>query len=225
VEYIITLVLQIKLKLGIENNYTGYYWIFPKSRTEANVGVGYLEKSKLSLWDELDRVLEKEGLSSCKVVKRIGGLCPVAKLDMLVYGNVLLTGDAAGLTSPIHGGGIDTACISGKIAIQSILNNNVDSYEGEINRVLNKKLKGELGLRELWKAFIFEEVDYIIKVIHDAGIKLGDCGFFTGEIHILEKMGYVKYLLSPGRKNFYLSMAKRFLSERIVHQIFTYLLT
>lgn len=214
-----------KLKLGIEDGFTGYSWIFPKSQTEANVGIGYFESHKANLWDELDRVVEKEGLSSYKRIKKIGGLCPIVKLERLVYDNILLAGDAAGLTSPIHGGGIDTACISGKIAMQSILNNTVDSYENEINRVLEKKLNGEMELRELWKSFTFDDLDYIMKIIHDAGIKLGECGFFTGEIHILKKMRYVKYLLSPGRKNIYLCMAKKLLPAKAIHKIFAYLLT
>ena len=49
-------------------------------------------------------------------------------LDRLIYDNILLVGDAAGLTSPLHGGGIDMAVISGEEAAKSIATD-VYSYE------------------------------------------------------------------------------------------------
>lgn len=214
-----------KIKIGIEDRYTGYYWIFPKSQNEAHVGIGYFMMSNFNIWSELDRVLEKEGISSYKRIRKLGGLCPVVKLDRLVYNNILLSGDAAGLVSPVHGGGIDTACISGKIAIQSILSNSVDNYENEINNILGQKQKGEEALRELWRTFHYDDLDYVIKTIQDADIKLGDCGFFNGKFHMIKKVGYIKFLLSPGKKNFYINLARKLLPVKVLNWVFTYLLT
>lgn len=104
-----------RLKAVAEPHYVGYYWIFPKSRKEANVGIGWLQgkAGNLPISSELKRVLRREGLESCKILKKAGGAIPVSMAKNLTCGRVLLVGDAAGLASPLHGGGIDTACISG----------------------------------------------------------------------------------------------------------------
>ncbi len=106
-----------------------------------------------------------------------------------------------------------------------MLKNRIGSYENEINSVLGQKLEGEEGIRELMKAFHFDDLDYIIKGIHDAGIKFGDWGFLNGKFHIFKNMRYIKYLLSPGKKNFYLGMAKNLLPGKVLQQIFIHLLT
>ena len=186
-----------KVKMVFEDSYTGYCWVFPKSTSEANVGIGFLKNNSLHIWDELERVIEKEGLSTYKRTKKIGGLCPIKKLDRLVYENILLTGDAAGLTSPLHGGGIDTACISGTIAMQCILNNRVDRYESEIENALGHKLKGENEVQEFWKLIDFSVFDFLIKLCNDAHIKLSYCGFFNGNFGLFRKLKHFKFLLTP----------------------------
>lgn len=189
-----------KIRLVLEDPYTGYYWIFPKSKNEANVGLGVFKSTKLSLWDKLDRVLEKEGLSSYKITKKMGGLCPTVKLDRLVYDNVLLVGDAAGLVSPLHGGGIDTACISGKMAIQNILHNRVDCYERDLGNVLDRKLKGERELFELLGTLNSGIIDYIIKIVHRSEKTLGDYGVLNGRIHKFLQLGFIQALLPTKKK-------------------------
>lgn len=55
--------------------------------------------------------------SRAQIVGRRGGLIPVGgRLDRFSAGNVLLTGDAAGLVSPLTAGGIHTALESGRRA-------------------------------------------------------------------------------------------------------------
>ena len=211
-----------KLKLGVEKHYLGYYWIFPKSLTEANIGIGFLKKNNLNLWHELDRILEKEGISSYRKVKKLGGLCPTMKLDRLTYDNVLLTGDAAGLTSPLHGGGIDTACISGKIAMQSIVNNSVDSYESELNNILGQKLQGENELLEGWHNLTYPELEDMITIIHAANIGLGKLGLLNGKFELLKKIEYLKSTPFLGKYLFNLKLV-RSLPPMVVRWLFPYL--
>lgn len=95
-----------RLKAVLEDHYDGYYWIFPKSNTEANVGLIFFSENELNPWQELERILEKEGLTNYEKTRKLGGMCPVVRPEKLIYDNVILTGDAAGLVSAIHGGGL-----------------------------------------------------------------------------------------------------------------------
>lgn len=124
----------------------GYAWIFPKGTTRANVGVvctaredGRLEVDLKGL---LAEVLRQEGLHDRPIEQKGGGLIPGHMLPRLLYDNILLVGDAAGLASPLHGGGIDLACWSGILAV-SALNEGEASVNSYRQRLAN-------GLREKW---------------------------------------------------------------------------
>ena len=103
---------------------------------ESVLPVKYL-KQNLNIWSELTGN-RKGRLSSCERLHKSGRLCPVRQVNKLVYQNIILTGDAAGLASPLHAGGIDTACISGKIAAQCILNGRVESYKDDLDKALGR---------------------------------------------------------------------------------------
>lgn len=69
------------LKVGLLPDFWGYYWIFPKTKNIANVGVGnFYSARKDRLWNRLDRVIKEEGISGYKVLKKTGGICPTAVL-------------------------------------------------------------------------------------------------------------------------------------------------
>lgn len=169
-------------KLGFEKHYKGYYWIFPKSETEANVGLGLFRYDKRNLWKELDRMLKKENLSTYQVIRKVGGICPCRTLGKLRYGNVLLAGNAAGLASPLHGGGIDTAMLSGRIAVESIASGRTRKYEKQLNTVLSKKLKSDKKLCNLLMLLSYSHLEKIIRTLCNEGISLGKAGFFNGEL-------------------------------------------
>ncbi len=148
------------LKVGIERHYIGYYWVFPKGNKEeglnrANVGIGFLKANEgLSIRSELERVLIKENLKEYKIIKKISGRIPVKALDCLVYDNILLAGDAAGLASPLHAGGIDLACISGKVAAQEA-GKGAQDYQKRLWKIVGPKLTMEQDLLSFW-----EKIDY-----------------------------------------------------------------
>ncbi|WP_102693878.1 NAD(P)/FAD-dependent oxidoreductase [Rummeliibacillus pycnus] len=190
-----------KIFAALIENYSGYYWIFPKSNHEANVGLIFFKNTKENLWDELEKVIEKEGLASYTKTKKLGGICPVVQPEKLVYGNALLTGDAAGLISALHGGGIDNACISGKIAIECIAKNEVDQYKSKINDVLGKKLAGETRLANLAYKLNPSILDKIVKVIHRSNKPLGAYAFLNGNGDAFEKIGLLKGIIPSILKN------------------------
>ena len=104
----------------------GYFWIFPLSDTEANVGAGMLLSDITKRKINLSRVLE-----ACMKNKRFAGRFDNAKLDGEVRGWILplasakracagdgfvLVGDAASLIDPFSGEGIGNGMKSAKIA-------------------------------------------------------------------------------------------------------------
>ena len=97
----------------------GYAWLFPKGKW-ANLGLGldkrFTSDMKVPL-DALHKQLVEQGLVGEEIIYRTGGAIPVGGLrEHLVVGNVMFTGDAAGLTHPITGAGIAAAVISGERA-------------------------------------------------------------------------------------------------------------
>lgn len=184
-----------RLKAALEDHYDGYYWIFPKSEQEANVGIIFFTENDLNPWQELERILEKEGLSDYERTRKLGGICPVVRPKKLVYDNVLLTGDAAGLVSALHGGGIDCACISGKIAIECMEENKVDEYEKRIDEVLGGRLKGEKRLANLVWKLNRSITDRLVKAVHQSEKSLGEYGFLNGNADAFEKLGILKGLI------------------------------
>lgn len=187
-----------KLRVVAEDHYAGYYWIFPKSNNEANVGIIFFGDSKNECrpWEELDRIIERENLQSYTRTRKLGGMCPVVRPEKLVYDNILLTGDAAGLVSALHGGGIDNACISGKIAIQCIENGNVhEAYDTEIERTLGQKLQGEQELADLAYNMNYRVLDSILKVLSKSKKPIGEHGFLNGNARAFKTFATINRLL------------------------------
>lgn len=94
----------------------GYAWVFPKSNTKANVGLGFpahvgvLAKDKMQ---EFENFRVRRGNS----VKFIARCIPISlPLKEFVKDNVMLIGDSARHTNAFSAGGIANALIGGKIA-------------------------------------------------------------------------------------------------------------
>lgn len=145
----------------------GYGWIFPKSKT-FNVGIGvdiHFKKNPLHI---LDFFLEKLCLKKYKSIRISKGLIPTGGiLDSLVEDNIILVGDAAGLTHAITGAGIPQAVISGKIA-GNIVVKSLENNDKEILKEFDSAILEQWGdyvgtsagkreyLRNNWKNDDFE---------------------------------------------------------------------
>jgi digeranylgeranylglycerophospholipid reductase len=100
----------------------GYAWLFPK-RDVANLGLGIEPAARhrlKPLLHALHRRLIAEGRVSAAIFAHTGGAIPVGGMldpaGRLRDTTVLLAGDAAGLTNPVTGAGINAAVISGRLA-------------------------------------------------------------------------------------------------------------
>lgn len=98
-------------------------WIFPKSKTCANVGIGIAgAEEKTAKW-YLDRFIKAHpGLKNGSIIEVNAGTIPVGGfLEDMVADNLIVAGDAAHQVNPIHGGGIGIAMEAAQLASQVAL--------------------------------------------------------------------------------------------------------
>ncbi len=110
----------------------GYFWIFPLSDNEANVGFGMMSdaiaKDKIDLRKSLNLIINntpilKERFAGAVSLGKIQGFgLPLGSKECQISGDrFLLCGDAASLIDPISGEGIGSAMLSGQIAAEQVL--------------------------------------------------------------------------------------------------------
>jgi geranylgeranyl reductase family protein len=116
----------------------GYTWIFPKGGAKVNVGLGVCMRGKFpNPKTQLYRhVLTKPLFEGSLLLNGGAWYDPTRRpLDNMVGNGVVITGDAACLVNPIHGGGIGPSMLSGYLAGKTI----VEALE-----------KGDVGRDSLW---------------------------------------------------------------------------
>lgn len=158
------------LKIGFFPDIHGYYWIFPKNDSLANVGVGlYIEEIQKGhrLKKLLNEVLVMEELQNAPIERTVSGILPARIVDKLVYDNIFLVGEAAGLTSPLHGEGIDLACISARLAVDSILDDSSDvlQYESKLRTLIDEKWRKEKVVAKYWQSLSFNQFDNLVHAL------------------------------------------------------------
>ena len=122
----------------------GCIWVFP-GNNYSNIGIG----SELKYGNMLKGLLEtfiNSHFPQTKKVSRYAAMLPSASdpkfFDIPCAGsNWILIGDAAGHVDPISGGGILYALGGGKIAAQTIENNNIKSFNTKWNDEYGNFLK------------------------------------------------------------------------------------
>lgn len=110
----------------------GYFWIFPLSDNEANVGFGMMSdaiaENKIDLRKSLNLIINntpilKDRFAGSVSLGKIQGFgLPLGSKECQISGDrFLLCGDAASLIDPISGEGIGTAMLSGHIAAEQVM--------------------------------------------------------------------------------------------------------
>ncbi|MDO8671453.1 MAG: NAD(P)/FAD-dependent oxidoreductase [Dehalococcoidia bacterium] len=127
----------------------GYAWLFPAGEV-ARIGVAFAAGAREAMagFRSLLRKIEDEGKAIGPALSVTGGLVPIGGPTALRRGNMLLVGDAAGLTHPMTGAGILNAIIAGEIAglaaSKAVLAGRLDyleEYEEECHFVLGPGLR------------------------------------------------------------------------------------
>ncbi|OPX86503.1 MAG: putative oxidoreductase [Pelotomaculum sp. PtaB.Bin104] len=102
----------------------GYGWIFPK-KGRLSTGVGAFTSGSKGIKQNLNDLLEREGISSLRVISARGYPIPVVgwQKRKIYRDSSILLGDAAGLVDPFSGEGIYYAIKSAHLAAEAILEN------------------------------------------------------------------------------------------------------
>ena len=95
----------------------GYFWVFPKGKDTANIGLGVSgmvgkERSSLSF---LNDFMDKHYPGSGILTSIAGGVPCSITLEKISAPGILLVGDAARQVNPLSGGGIASGMIGGSI--------------------------------------------------------------------------------------------------------------
>jgi geranylgeranyl reductase family protein len=148
----------------------GYFWIFPLSGNEANVGVGMLLSDMLAKKANLQKVLEAcmknkrfgNRFSGARLLGGVGGWSiPLASAHRKCAGNgFVLIGDAASLVDPFSGEGIGNGMKSAAIASDTLAEaakhgavgeEKCREYEHALWREIDNDIKSSYALQRLGK--------------------------------------------------------------------------
>jgi len=117
----------------------GYLWVFPKAE-HLSVGIGTFQGRASNIKHLLQTEMAKLGIHIDGVRLRGHPLPVHLKHEPLHRGRVLLTGDAAGLMDPLLGEGIRHAVDSGRLAAESVLNDDPASYSRQVHQKIGRDL-------------------------------------------------------------------------------------
>ena len=119
----------------------GHAWLIPKNKG-ANVGLGGIRTTRRSLIRALDNFVFDLGIHDRPMLETSGVVPVSGPLETAVIDNVLLAGDAAGLSLPSGGTGIPTAVISGRAAGETVAS--FIAKKGKLSEY-DRRWKRELG--------------------------------------------------------------------------------
>ena len=123
-----------KIYLDMERFPGGYCWIFPKSSTIVNVGLGVAMKKGFPNPKDLynEYVLSLPLFKGSRALTGGGGLVPTRRpISPMVGNGIIIIGDAACQVNPIHGGGIGSSMMGGIKAAEVIIE---ALKKGEVSR-------------------------------------------------------------------------------------------
>ena len=96
----------------------GYFWVFPKGKDIANIGLGVsgMIGKKRSALSYLNNFMERNYPAAPVLTSIAGGVPSTITLEKISAPGIMLAGDAARQVNPLSGGGIASGMIGGSIA-------------------------------------------------------------------------------------------------------------
>ena len=141
-----------EIYLNHEKSPGGYTWIFPGLDNKVNAGLGVQMVEGFTdprrLYQE--HVMSRPMFEGSELIHRGTWFDPTRRpLDKMVGNGVMMTGDAAWLVNPLHGGGIGPSMLSGQQAGRTI----VEAFEeGDVSEAglwpYGKKFMGSYGRKQ-----------------------------------------------------------------------------
>jgi len=198
----------LHLYFGTEIARRGYLWIFPKRKNTANIGIGIAATEQKSAKEYLDNFIQSkpEIFSQASIIEVNAGAIPVGGfLEEMTADNLIVCGDAAHMTDPIHGGGIGIAMEAGNIAAE-IAEKAVKSkrFDNEFLKQFTKEwyerrgnhLKKRLKARHFLEKLTDQDFNYLAESITvEEALKIAG-----GELNAKDKFFFLgkKLLQRPG---------------------------
>jgi flavin-dependent dehydrogenase len=131
----------------------GYGWIFPKG-DHVNVGVGGWGEEGPRLRQHLRVLCEHYGFELRQLTQLRGHRLPMRRPQTtLARGRALLVGDAAGVLDPVSGDGIYEALVTGRLAVEHILEDRLDDYEVAVRAELDPLASAGWGAKKALDRF------------------------------------------------------------------------
>ncbi len=126
----------------------GYFWVFPKGSSSANIGLGVsgLVGKKKSAQSFLNNFMQNNYPKAPVLTTIAGGVPCSITLEKISAPGIMLVGDAARQVNPLSGGGIASGMvggsIAGRIAAESVKMNKADhilTYDKEWHERVGKR--------------------------------------------------------------------------------------
>ncbi len=153
----------------LKDSLPGYFWIFPVSATECNVGFGMLSKDiaqrKIALRTALPEIIAqapalRERFAQARMLGKVQGFgLPLGSRWVQMSGDgFVLCGDAASLIDPATGEGLGNAMWSAQIAVKWVLEafkrkdfstNFLEGYSKTLHSKLSKELRQKYWAQRL----------------------------------------------------------------------------
>jgi len=153
-------------------------WVLPcgeRTRVGLCVSPGNGPPSKY-----LSALLERRGLEKAPRDRLFSGAIPIGPPDRTVADNVMLVGDAAGMTKPLSGGGIFTglraARLAARTAMQAMEENDtsmkfLSAYEREWRAEIGKELERGALIRKVYLGMTDKKLDELGRMIDRDDVK------------------------------------------------------
>jgi len=173
----------IEVWLGRKYAPGGYAWVFPKSRTVANVGIGVRanQATKPAILYLQDFIRQNPDLRDGAIIHKTGGICPsTGTLDKIVDDGVMLVGDAAGQTIPMTGSGVESAIhagkMAGRVASKAIQEGDtsktrLEEYPETFNRHWGKLMENSKKTLNIFNALNDEDLNKVSEIVTPEQVK------------------------------------------------------
>jgi len=161
-----------KIYLDLKRYPGGYCWIFPKSSTTVNVGLGVAMTKGFPNPKNLfhEYVLPMPIFKDSRPLTGGGGLVPTRRpISRMVGNGIVIVGDAACQVNPIHGGGIGPSMMAGvkagEVIVEAVENGDVSQkalwpYTCRFMEVYGGKQAGLDIFRMLLQRLTNKEMNY-----------------------------------------------------------------
>ncbi len=187
----------------------GYFWIFPLSEHEANVGIGMISasisKAGVNLKERLAQLIKehpqlKARFAEAQALEDPRGFgLPLGSLKRPCSGDgFLLLGDAAGLIDPLSGEGIGNAIRSGRVAAEHLQKAFKEQrFDAEFNKAYDREI-----YRRMWNEFrlsVFLRRIIFYFPLYNRLVRYGGKSRFVRNLlsSIIDNSNFKKSLFSP----------------------------